>query len=203
VNQSAPHPSADPGLQLEGNRALLDAFRAGDSDLLTQLYLTTAPVLRGLLFACGLRSAADVDDALQTTYVRAFSPAARAAYGGLSPFAAYLKTIARNVVRDLQKSGRARFEVLDPDVAEAAAASGEAANPEVAAMQGEQAALRDKFLDRLPPFERQVYDACFGAGLNERAAAEALSITRHRLRSGVDAIRGKLARFVKEHRLDE
>lgn len=203
MNQTAPHASADGDLQLEGNRALLDAFRAGDSDLLTRLYLSTAPALRGLLFACGLRSAADVDDALQATYVRAFAPAARAAYGGLSPFAGYLKTIARNVVRDLHKSGRARFEVLDPDAAEATATSSELANPEAAVLQGEQLALRDKFLDRLPPFERQVYDACFVDGLNERAAADALSITRHRLRSGVDAIRGKLARFVKEHRLDE
>jgi len=203
VNQTAPHASADPSPQLESDRALLDAFRVGDSELLTQLYLTTVPTVRALLYACGLRSAADVDDALQTTYVRAFAPAARAAYGGLSPFAGYLKTIARNVVRDLHKSGRARFEVLDPEAADTATAPADAVSPEVAAVQGEQRALREKFLGRLPPFERRVYDACFVDGLNERAAADALSITRHRLRSGVDTIRGKLARFVKEHRLDE
>jgi RNA polymerase sigma factor (sigma-70 family) len=190
-------------LQLEGNRALLEAFRAGDADLLTRLYLVTAPSLRALLIACGLRSAADIDDVLQTTYTRAFAPAARASYGGLSPFPAYLKTIARNAVRDLRKSGRARFEVLDPEAADAASAASETANPELAVAQREEWALREQFLGRLPAFERRVYDICFVEGKAEREAAEALSITRHRLRSGVDAIRGKLARFVKEHRLDE
>ncbi|MBN2358367.1 MAG: RNA polymerase sigma factor [Deltaproteobacteria bacterium] len=203
MNQTASPSPANLSLQLEGDRALLEAFRVGDPDLLTRLYLTTVPSLRALLYACGLRGAADVDDALQTTYARAFAQPARASYAGLSPFSSYLKTIARNVVRDLKKSGRSRFEVLDPEAAEAARASGEIADPEAAAVRAEGEVLREKFLGRLPELERRIYDACFVDGKAEREAADALSITRHRLRNGVDAIRDKLARFVKEHRLDE
>lgn len=203
MSQHAPPAPTAPSLHLEADRAALEQFRAGDPDLLTRLYLSTAPSLRALLMACGLRGAADVDDAIQTTYLRAFAPAARASYSGLAPFPAYLKTIARNVIHDLRRSGRARFEVLDPDAAEAAVASGTGTNPEEAMVEAENLALREKFLGRLPPCERRIYDACFVQGQPEREAAVALAVTRHKLRTGVDAIRAKLVRFIQEHRLDE
>jgi len=203
VKQREPSRAGENGADLVGNPALLKAFRSGDSELLSALFLQTSPMLRGLLYACGLRSAADVDDALQTVYLRAFAPAARASYSGLSPFERYLKSIARNVVRDLHKSGRARYEVLDPDRAETFEAQAAWSDPRAGVEAAAERELRDGFLLRLAPPERRVYDACFGQGLTERDAAAELSVTRHKVRSGVVAIRRKLARFIKEHGLDE
>jgi len=203
VNQRDPSPAAEPSVELAGNPAQLKAFREGDSDTLSALFISNVPKLRAVLFACGLRGAADVDDAVQTTFVRAFAPAARASYSGLSPFESYLKTIARNVVRDLKKSGRARYEVLNPERADEVASGSAWADPAAAVEAAAERKLRDQFLDRLAPGERQAYEVCFVEGLSERDAAGALSLTRHRVRAAVAAIRRKLARFVKEQGLDD
>lgn len=42
----------------------------------------------------------DLEVLVQNTFVRAFSPSARAAYDGLRPFGSYLVTIARNLLID-------------------------------------------------------------------------------------------------------
>lgn len=170
--------------------------------MLTAVFRASGPGLRGLLWSCGLRSAADIDDALQTTFLRAFAPAARNAYSGLSPYEAYLKTIARNVARDLQRSGRARFELLDPEAGRDQPASG-TADPEVQAMAAERCELRDRFVSGLSPLEQQVYRLCLCEGLPERDAAADLGRTRHKVRSCLLGIRRKLLRFARESRIGE
>jgi RNA polymerase sigma factor (sigma-70 family) len=188
---------------LVGDPAALARFRQGDPALLTEVFERTAPLLRRVLRACGLRSDADVDDALQSVFVKAFAPDARAAYSGLSPYEAYLKSIARNVVRDLHRSGRARFEVLDPERAEQTEVDQSWADPQAQLEEAEARLLRQRFVDGLERDVRTVYDVCLVEGLPEREAADKLGCTRHRLRKGLAGIERALRRFVRENRLDD
>lgn len=186
-----------------GDPAALARFRAGDPELLGDLFERTAPILRRVLRACGLRSEADLDDALQTVFVKAFTPEARQAYSGLKPYEAYLKTIARNVVHDLRRSGRSRFEVLDPERAERTEVEAEWANPAAQVEHAEAQALRQRFVQGLQGDVRDIYDNCLVQGLCERDAAARLGLTRHRLRKGLASIENALRRFIRENRLDD
>lgn len=186
---------------LLGDAAKLKAFRAGQADVLTEIFLHYAPTLRSVLYACGLRTAADIDDALQSVFLRAFVPKARQDYSGLSPYGAYLKRIARNIVYDLHKSGRTRFETLQPDLAEQQSSDQDWAKPDARYDQAESEALRAQFLQRLEPPEPKVYALCFGKGLGEREAAAQLGFSRYQLRKYLDSIRARLTAFIKEQGL--
>jgi len=96
---------------LSGDRALLEQFRQGRADALTQVYTAYAPLIaaflsrgfnfsskgRNLRFA-GYHQPFDLENALQETFVRAFSEQARLAYDGLTPYRSYLLAVARNWV---------------------------------------------------------------------------------------------------------
>lgn len=200
---TATSPASPPAALLVGDPAALLRFRQGDPATLADVFEHTAPLLRRVLRACGLRSDADVDDALQCVFVKAFAPEARAAYSGLSPYESYLKTIARNVVRDLHRSGRARFEVLDPERADQAPGDAGWADPEAQILEAEAQALRQRFVEGLERDVRTVYEVCLVEGLPEREAADRLGCTRHRLRKGLAAIERALRRFIRENRLDD
>ena len=63
----------------------------------------------------GYHSPFDQDNALQETFVRAFSERARLAYDGLSPFKSYLTTIARNyVLSELRQREIALSQLVHP-----------------------------------------------------------------------------------------
>ncbi len=186
-----------------GKPAELQAFRAGDREIMGAVFRATAPMLRGLLYACGLRSAADIDDAVQTVYLKAFTAAAREAYSGLSPYPNYLKSIARNVVRDLQKSGRARYKVLDPERVEVENSAASWSDPVEQLEQAEARTLRQRFVAALRPPQDRVYEVCYARGLSEREAATELELSRHKVRTALAGIQRALKRFIREHGLDD
>lgn len=90
----------------------LQRFRAGDNELLAQAYQVYARDLEAFLRAKvadnrGFRLSSakcDVHDVLQETFLRAFSDAARLRYDESRPFAAYLRSIARNYLVDQYRS---------------------------------------------------------------------------------------------------
>jgi RNA polymerase sigma factor (sigma-70 family) len=98
---------------LTKDRALLDAFRRGEKKALETVYTAYADAVGAFLRAgfsfqsngracrfLGARSEFDLEDRVHDVFARAFSERARLAYDGLSPYRAYLLTIARNVVID-------------------------------------------------------------------------------------------------------
>jgi DNA-directed RNA polymerase specialized sigma24 family protein len=102
---------------LSRDRALLVAFKEGKAQALTKAFDFYLPEVAGLLRrgiflrASGLRvppvkDAAEQDDLLQDIFLRAFAPAARAAYDGRAPYRPYLLTIARNVVIDWARKSK-------------------------------------------------------------------------------------------------
>ena len=103
----------DTAVTLEQDRELLQRFRRGDAGALAQVFQRYAQhvahaVRTGVLVqvdgqlvrvGAGLPEH-EVEALVQETFVRAFAPRTRDAYDGLRPYAAYLLTIARNLVID-------------------------------------------------------------------------------------------------------
>lgn len=96
---------------LSSDRRLLEGFRRGDQEALATVYREYAPgiaafLTKGFTFSSkgrklqfnGYHQPFDLENALQETFVRAFSDRARLAYDGLSPYRSYLTAIARNLV---------------------------------------------------------------------------------------------------------
>lgn len=116
----------------------LAGFRTGDGAVLADVYLHYAPGLQRSLRAgltidsqgvrhviSHLAGAWDLDDAVQETFLRAFSVDARKAYDPTRPFSAWLTAIARNLLIDRHRSARHTVPLAD-DAFEDAAASPEA-----------------------------------------------------------------------------
>lgn len=181
---------------LPGNdRSVLEAFRRGDTSVLTQVYRSYSPeVLRYLSrkFAVGgeggtrtvALSALDLDAAHQETFVRAFRPNMRQAYDGVRPYLGFLLTVARSTAIDLMRaSGRvAREAVAMDDAPELTHLPTESRSPEEEALGAEVRTLVRAFLDALPEEGRALAQLRFVEGLSQESAAERLQLTRGEVR---------------------
>ncbi len=98
---------------LSSDRALLEAFRRGEREALTRVFLRYADdVTRQVR---GARVAEhEVESMVQDVFIKAFSPAARVSYDGLRPFGAWLNTITRHLVVDRARYDR-RIDLRAPD----------------------------------------------------------------------------------------
>jgi RNA polymerase sigma factor (sigma-70 family) len=96
---------------LSSDRRLLEQFRQGKTEALGRVYEEYASGIgaflsRGFTFSSrgrtlqfyGFSQPFDLENALQETFVRAFSEPARQSYDGLSSYKNYLTAIARNLV---------------------------------------------------------------------------------------------------------
>lgn len=188
-------------------RALLQGFRDGRAEALTQVYRDHAPELArrlrgGFTFEAGGRThrfvgyhgAFELQDALQETFKLAFEAGARQRYDGLRPYAPYLFTIARNVVL---RSFRAR-EVLFPSAGEVPGLdSAPTPSPEQALAREQTRRLVAAFLESLPEEDRRLLTLRFAEGLPQREAADALGIGRQRLRGREDELRSRLVAHLR------
>ncbi len=199
-------------------RVLLDGFRAGRREALTEVYRRHAPALArtlrfGFSFGAdgrthrfgGYAGAFELQDALQETFRRAFEADARLRYDGLRPFGPYLFTIARNVVL---RTFRAR-EVLFPttgEMTQATAAAGVVndapATPEADLHRARARALVTEYLNTLSPADRQLLTLRFVEGVPQREAAETLGMGRQRLRGREDHLRDGLLAHLRARGAD-
>jgi RNA polymerase sigma factor (sigma-70 family) len=197
----------------QGNRALLDAFRAGERHALERVYREYHGVLYGLFrhgFAAGgsgrvagCRQVADVEDLVQETFRKAFEVRARTSYDGVRPFRAWLLQLARNLAVDrLRKRG----EVLmtqhqdDPAPPDIEALSIEPPAPPDAETEQEARelhALVEQFVARLSERERLVFHARFRDRLSVREAVERTGLTTMRVRTTEKAVRARLLAHVQ------
>lgn len=170
---------------LEEDRALLDAFRAGDREALAEVFRRYLPlVMRSLrggarVTAEGPRLAPGVSEfeleaLAQETFLRAFAPGARERYDGLRPYAAYIATIAKNLLIDAaRRRGRTPSMVALDDVPQGAlsdSAAGSATDTHLEAQA--LAGCLATFVEKLDPDEREVYRTRFEQQLSLRAAAK-------------------------------
>ncbi len=102
------------------DRALLDAFRAGNPEALTRVYwhyvddvslvIRRGFVVEGSARVAGVQDAELQRELLQEVFTRALGERARAAYDGLRPYRPYLLRVAKNLLIDrARQSGREQF----------------------------------------------------------------------------------------------
>ncbi len=189
---------------LTTDRSLLDAFRRGDRTAMEAVYRHYAPplskrVASGLSGGGGrvrVSSPFEVGAVVQEVFTRAFSERARLAYDGLSPYAAYLSTIARNY---LLNELRVREEPAPPEELASAVGDGgeKAQSPHEHAEASELLRLTQDFVRGRPEREQAIYQARFEQGLTQDAAAKALGLTRIQVRRAEANLRASLFTHLK------
>ena len=196
---------------LHSDQNLLAAYRNGETWAFEALYLHYAePVRRflegGFTFVsrgrtCRYRggsSGIDVDSIAQETFARAFAASTRANYDGVRPFKNYLFSIAKNLVlREFQR--RERVLSVDPQTDETTDALARRGvdfglataehSPEGCVADEQLTRLTRAFIDELNGEETRFFSFRFARGLTQEATAEAMGITRARVKLLEKALR--------------
>ncbi|MHC4836701.1 MAG: RNA polymerase sigma factor [Planctomycetota bacterium] len=169
------------------DETLLARFRAGDRAALAAVFrayqdevsrvLRAGFTVRGQSGAGrvpGLRDAFEVESACQEVFLRAFRPAARAAYDGERPYGHYLFGIARN--HRIDQVRRRRPEAVPVEVIYEHPS--DAPSPEAALERAERRARVARFLEGLDSRDREYVRHRFESGLSQQRAAESMGLTR-------------------------
>lgn len=208
------------------DRQLLERYRAGEADALERIYRHYIGQVEALLRAgfsfssggkmlrfVGYRSAFERQEAVQETFIRAFSERARMGYSGLKPFAPYLLGIARNYVIDEFRRRRRELALFVPEDGEGRTL--DAAHPadlqhapigrwtrlrndpEREASRKALRALLHEFMDELDDEAREVLTLHFIDGMSQAKVADAMRTDRNRVRKNLKETRLRLLRFMK------
>jgi RNA polymerase sigma-70 factor (ECF subfamily) len=181
---------------LLSDRALLDAFRRGEAAALERVYRAYVHKVAGVLRQGGFAGygvhlygapRTEWQDLIQETFARAFTAATRLAYDGLRPYEPYLLSIARHVLADYwRQRGRDR-QAASQTPAEIVPEDPEAQRLTLAASQFVKTLLGDT---------QRVYEQRFARGQSQVEAAEALSLTRQRVRTLEKKLLSEFRRFL-------
>lgn len=206
------------------DRALLDAYRRGETEALERVYRAYAPEVAKLLRhgfsfesggrSCrfrGVRSEFDLEDRLHDVFARAFGERARLSYDGLTPYLAYIRTIAKNlIIDDFRKKERVLVEysvdLPEPDEREAVAGATEpllgrvdaTGRPEHDRSQAEVVELVNRFKQGLKDRERQVYELRFEQELEHHQISQATGLSASKIKTSEERIRTRFFRFMHE-----
>jgi RNA polymerase sigma-70 factor (ECF subfamily) len=196
------------GSAVEGNRELWEQFRRGERSALERIYWEYVErvdrLVRRLLHLHGgtrLVAAANVEDLVQDSFTRAFSPAARGAYDGIRDYGPYLLTIARNTVADALRLQQREVLAGGAEIAAWMALEDVAPAEEPASWIDSVtlARVRD-YLSRLPIDLQSVHHRRYVLDEAQDVAAEALGMSRQRIRTLEKKLRLGLVRELKRTR---
>lgn len=177
-------------LKLEVDRQLLTAFRRGDRSALSTVYRLYVDEVVGALrqgtvvridghptrLGAGLPHG-DLEVLVQTTFVRAFSPSARAAYDGLRPYGHYLVTIARNLLIDDARA-RNRSRHVEPAEDIDAIADPEAQADPIGHLEAKELAAALEVVKRgLTALEQELFRLRYEEEMTQREAARSLGLS--------------------------
>jgi len=170
---------------LENNRPLLHAFRGGEEWALREVYRAYAPKVARYAKWNFEMSYVDVSETTQLTFIRAFREEARLSYDGLRPYLNFILRVAHNVAVNEMKKAWRRHETL-PETAddvwlETLAPTTE--DTEASAYRAERQRLLKTLTQVLDSLEIQVLQKRFIEEMTQEAAAEALGLTRQRVRT--------------------
>jgi len=169
---------------------LLRRFRAGERAALETVYWEYVDLI-GFVARRGSGRADVADDLVQETFARAFAERARLAYDGLRPYKPYLLTICRNLLADwAQKSGKdlsADLLTDDPQIEP---------DPPEAWAEPATVALVERYLAGLDPRLRAVYEQRYQQDRSQNQTAEALGLSRQRVRTLEERLRRGLSRVL-------
>jgi RNA polymerase sigma-70 factor (ECF subfamily) len=209
---------------LSSDRQLLERFRQGDRQALAEVYKAHAPAIaaflsRGFSFSSkgrtlrfnGFHQPFDLDNALQETFLRAFSDRARLAYDGLTPYQSYLTAIARNfVLSDFRRREVAMSQVVrsteggekNPEVEDLpgahAASSGPAMpNGETAFLKQELMGLYQSFQQELSSKHLKYFRARFEQRLTQVEAGRKAGLSHMQARTLEKKLRKRFLKFMQ------
>ena len=215
------------------DRVLLARFRKGERAALETVYRHYAPRLaaflrRGFSFSAGertcrftgVRAPFELEEVLQDVFVKALSDRARRAYSGLSPYEAYLRSIARYLVIDRFRAatqeafrhvvfvedtgGEDRSRTFDERLASLSVppetgwdSRSQEPDPERAVASEELARQCVRFAEELPRRWRPIFRARFIDGMTQEDVAKRFRMTRWRVRSVEGRIRKRFLTFAR------
>jgi RNA polymerase sigma-70 factor (ECF subfamily) len=200
-------PSTPDDLLL-ADRGLLDAFRRGEAEALTQIYYhhvdhVARLVRRGFVLDAqggarvyGAPNAEVERELVQETFLRAFSPAGRRAYDGLRPYRPYLLRIAKNLLIDRHR--RRRPEVSLEGWPDGAALDEAPLGPELEQSMDDRKLFEvtRAYVEGLPDEERAIVRLRFEEGLSQDVVSARLGVTRRRVRTVEESVQRGLARHL-------
>lgn len=145
----------------------------------------------------GVTSPFELDDVVQETFLRAFTPRAREAYDGVQPFLRYLTAIARNLLIDRGRKTRRRGEELAPSGVledEQHAATSPAPDPEAELVAAQLRRLYAAFLASLTPADRSLWQLRVEQEEPRRSIEVALGLSPMQVRTREARLRAELLR---------
>lgn len=204
---------------LSSDRALLEQFRAGQVGALSRVYEEYAPMIaaflaRGFTFSSkgrslqfrGYQKPYDLENALQETFLRAFSEPARASYDGLTPYRSYLTAIARNLVISEHRRREVAMSALCREVEGTALEDGAGELPltgtpeltgEAELLQKELTTLYRRFVEGLEPTQRGFFVARFEEQRTQVEAGKLSGLSHMQARTLEKKLRTQLLRFLQ------
>ncbi len=190
---------------LSNDRRLLARFREGEEEAMVAVWNAYCPLVaslahRGFGSWPGLRSPADVDDLIASTFLAAFESSCRQRYDGLTPYGSFLLGIARNLLRrSLRRRSREPVVELGGNYEGEAEGDG---SPEESLLRQEEIEVMRRFPATLDVDQRAAWLGYHREGLSEEALAVKLGCTRHRLRKRLKRAEGLFRRYVRDHGLE-
>lgn len=180
-----------------------EAFRRGERWAMEAVYRRYLPLIhtvvsRGFSGFRGFFDPVQRDDAVQAIFAAAFEERARLAYDGVHDYARFIRGLAHNVCRQILDKDRRFSRTPETD------ADGEG-GPDVEAelVRAEALEACRRFREGLAdPLERRVLEGYFARGEAEETLAEALGVTRYRLRKVIAQLHKKMQRFKREAGLE-
>ena len=180
--------------------ALLDAFRKGEEWALSRVYREYVQKIARYLRVSFTMSSADLQDALQITFMRAFKSKARSAYDGMRPYGNYLVRIAHNVaVNELKKAWR-RWEMPPADYDASwleVVESQDFQFPDALAQNAECRKLLEALYNSLSAKQQKVFDLRYRQELSQDEVASRLKLSRQKVRTIENQIREKAFKFFR------
>jgi RNA polymerase sigma-70 factor, ECF subfamily len=194
------------------NKPLLEAFKSGGADAIRRVYRhyinDVERFVRAKLAAPG---GVDFDlqrDVVQEIFIRAFSPNARLAFDGERPYKPYLLSISRNIVIDfVRKRGREGRHLyfsdgpLDagPEIASDGSPDRDRASEEMHWDRCWEASR--EYISGLDALTRRFVQLRFFEEMPQLDVADALGITRWKVRSLEGRVQKGLRRYLKQKNL--
>ncbi|HEY7565324.1 MAG TPA: sigma-70 family RNA polymerase sigma factor [Acidimicrobiia bacterium] len=174
------------------DQELVTRTKNGDASAYAELVRAHQDIARRIAFLV-LRNTAEVDDAVQEAFVKAYRALPRFREG--ASFRPWLLQIVRNEALN-RRRGASRRDRLSLRVASDPALGDAAPSPEAAALTAETRSQLLNAVDDLPVRLRQVIECRYLIGLSERDTASTLGIApgtvKSRTKRALDQLRGAI-----------
>ncbi len=189
-----------------GRRDRIDAFRAGDRAVLTEIFHTYGDSVSALVrhgFRLPVQGVvvhgvgADREkDLVQEVFLRAFRPSARVAFNPLLPYRSYLLQIARNALIDEGRrlGAMPAFEASDAELESAPSLE---PGPDEELQVRRMRELTVEYCSTLSAELREFVRLRFEVGLSQRDLADQLGVSRRTVRTWEETVHQGLRAFLQ------